>query len=93
MDELTQMIEVALAEPTRIHPEEDDLRLLSASAVRRALPRHMRISQAAVRALQEGVDAYACDVWLWARRMAHMEGRTCPRPEAIRLGARIVARH
>jgi hypothetical protein len=91
-DELNQMIETALAAPTREAEAETPpprLRLLSAAAIRRALPKHLRISNAAVRALQAGLEAYATDAWAWAGVLARLEGRAGPRPGAVRLGARM----
>jgi hypothetical protein len=68
--------------------EEEAPRLVTATAVRRALPRSMRISREAVRALQLGVDAYAAEVWAWARLLSR---RGAPRPGTLRLGARLAS--
>lgn len=66
--------------------EEAPPRLVTAAAVRRALPPSMRISREAVRALQLGVEAYAAEVWAWARLLSRRGG---PRPGTLRLGARL----
>jgi hypothetical protein len=68
--------------------EEEAPRLVTAAAVRRALPPSMRISRAAVRALQLGVEAYAAEVWAWARLLSRRGG---PRPGTLRLGARLAS--
>jgi hypothetical protein len=68
--------------------EEEAPKLVTAAAVRRALPPSMRISREAVRALQLGVDAYAAEVWAWARLLSRRGG---PRPGTLRLGARLAS--
>ena len=99
-DDLTQMIEAALAASPSSTPDdhdsnpEEDERLVSAAAVRRALPPSMRITRAALRALQSGLEAYAAETWAWARLLSRVQGRSgaCPRPGTIRLGARLATR-
>jgi histone H3/H4 len=80
---------------SRPDEEEDSGRrrrlLISAAAIRRALPRGLRISRAAVRALQAGLEAYAADTWAWASALARSEGRAGPRAGTLRLCARLLA--
>jgi histone H3/H4 len=85
--------------PAQSRPDEEEEEasgrrrrlLISAAAIRRALPRGLRISRAAVRALQAGLEAYAADTWAWASALARSEGRAGPRAGTLRLCARLLA--
>ena len=84
--------------PAQSRPDEEEEAsgrrrrlLISAAAIRRALPRGLRISRAAVRALQAGLEAYAADTWAWASALARSEGRAGPRAGTLRLCARLLA--